>query len=88
MFIHLYDFHIFVYILVQQIQIMSKNQSIVIRVSSLEKEGFERAAEIAGIGLSAWARQRLRTAAIKELQNIGEQIVFLHPIRLKNGERD
>lgn len=88
MFIHFLFLSIFVYTFALQYKIMSKDQSIVIRVSSLEKEGFERAAEIAGIGLSAWARQRLRTAAIKELQNIGEQIVFLHPIRLKNGERD
>jgi hypothetical protein len=62
---------------------MKKDNSILIRVSELEKKGFERAAEIAGIGLSAWARQRLRTAAIKEHQDAGEKIIFLTPIKLK-----
>ncbi|MBF9252161.1 hypothetical protein I2I11_02535 [Pontibacter sp. 172403-2] len=64
---------------------MKKENQILIRVSALEKEGFERAAEIAGIGLSAWARQKLRSAAIQDLQNIGEKIPFLEPIKLDNN---
>ena len=68
---------------------MKKEDQILIRVSSLEKEGFERCAEISGIGLSAWARQRLRTAAIKELQDIGEKIIFLTPISIDtDGKRN
>lgn len=59
---------------------------MLIRLSALEKEGFERAAEISGIGLSAWARERLRSAAIKELQDIGEKIIFLKPISLKDTD--
>ncbi|MHB8258976.1 MAG: hypothetical protein ACYDCN_03005 [Bacteroidia bacterium] len=62
---------------------MKKEHQILIRVSLSEKEGFERAAEISGIGLSAWARQQLRVAAIRELQNAGEKIMFLEPIPLK-----
>lgn len=62
--------------------IMKKEERIVIRVSDLEKQGFERAAEIAGIGLSAWARERLRSSAIKELQEAGEKVAFLTPIKL------
>lgn len=50
-----------------------------IRVSAPEKQSFERAAEISGLALSAWARRILRTAAIKELENIGEKAVFLTP---------
>ena len=34
-----------------------------IRVSDTEKEAFEHAATIAGISVSAWARERLRRAA-------------------------
>lgn len=66
---------------------MKKEHRIEIRVSPEEKQGFEKAAEIAGIGVSAWARQKLRAAAIKELQEMGEKIVFLTPIPLnkKNG---
>lgn len=62
---------------------MNRDIQLGIRVSDLEKEGFERAAEIAGIGFSAWARERLRMAAIRELQDAGEKIVFLKPISLK-----
>jgi uncharacterized protein (DUF1778 family) len=62
---------------------MKKDEQILIRVSLEEKQGLERAAEIAGIGLSAWARQRLRSAAIKEHQEAGEKIIFLNPIKLK-----
>ena len=48
-----------------------------IRVAAAEKAGFERAAEIAGIPLSAWARERLRAAAFRELDNVGEPAPFL-----------
>ena len=62
---------------------MKKDAQVLIKLSEPEKEGFKRAAEISGIGFSAWARQVLRTAAIKELQNAGEKIIFLEPVSLK-----
>jgi len=64
-----------------------KNTQILIKLSDTEKEGFKKAAEIAGIGLSAWARQKLRSAAIKDLQEVGEKIPFLNQINLneQNG---
>ncbi|HYV54074.1 MAG TPA: hypothetical protein VE933_05805 [Chitinophagaceae bacterium] len=65
---------------------MSKEIRIVIRVSDLEKAGFERAAEVAGISISAWSRERLRAAAIMELQDVGEKIPFLKPIKLKKSD--
>lgn len=65
---------------------MKRNNQLLIRVSSLEKEGFEKAAEISGIGLSAWARERLRSAAIQELQAVGEKIIFLNPIPINKTE--
>jgi len=58
---------------------MNKDKQILIRVSETEKADFEKAAEIAGVGLSGWARQCLRSAAISELQKIGETPVFLKP---------
>jgi len=48
-----------------------------IRVAELEKATFARAAEIAGVPLSSWIRQRLRSAAMRELDNIGEPAAFL-----------
>lgn len=56
---------------------MKKEKQLPIRVSVEEKEAFERAAEISGVGLSAWARQNLRRAAIDELQKVGETPEFL-----------
>jgi hypothetical protein len=64
---------------------MKKNSQLLIRVSDLEKKGFERAAEISGIGLSSWARQILRSAAIKKLQESGEKIIFLEPLPLNKN---
>lgn len=48
-----------------------------IRVSEAEKAAFTRAAEIAGIPVSAWVRERLRAAAYVELDNIGEAVPFI-----------
>lgn len=56
---------------------MKKNSQLLIRVSDIEKEGFERAAEISGVGVSTWARQVLRSAAIKQIQEVGEKVSFL-----------
>jgi len=56
---------------------MAKDNQILIKLSEPEKVGFKRAAELTGVGFSAWARQVLRTAAIKELQNAGEKVIFL-----------
>ena len=73
----------FLYILYYYICIMKKDEQVLIKLSEAEKSGFKRAAEISGIGFSAWARQVMRTAAIKQLQDAGEKIIFLEPIPLK-----
>jgi len=48
-----------------------------IRLSPQEKEGFQLAAQISGISLSAWMRERLRRAAIRELEDAGREVPFL-----------
>jgi hypothetical protein len=48
-----------------------------IRVAATEKAAFDRAAEVAGVPLSAWMRERLRTIARRELQEAGEPVPFL-----------
>jgi uncharacterized protein (DUF1778 family) len=48
-----------------------------LRLSPVEKSAFERAAELAGLSLSAWVRERLRETARKELQAEGEVVPFL-----------
>lgn len=56
---------------------MSKDTAILIRTSPQEKEDFERSADIAGLSLSGWIRQKLRTAAIAELKTVDEKPKFL-----------
>ncbi len=48
-----------------------KSTTIQIRLQLEEKQAFEDAAELAGIGLSSWVRQCLRLAAIRELESAG-----------------
>jgi hypothetical protein len=48
-----------------------------IRLLAVEKAGFEEAADLAGLSLSSWMRERLRNAARKELQEHGQAPAFL-----------
>jgi uncharacterized protein (DUF1778 family) len=54
-----------------------KDDVIKVRVYPEEKQAFQEAADIAGIGLSAWIRERLRRAAIRELEEMARPIHFL-----------
>ena len=42
-----------------------------------EKEGFAAAAEVAGVPLAVWMRERLRRAAREELEGAGRGVPFL-----------
>ncbi len=48
-----------------------------LRLTSAEKAGFQEAADLAGLSLSGWARERLRRAAIRELEDASRDIPFL-----------
>ena len=65
---------------------MSKAQVLQIRLNDAEKQGFRTAAELAGIPLSAWVRERLRLAAIRDLESAGQKVPFIPPMSL--GEVD
>ena len=56
---------------------LKKSQAHLLRMGAVEKRDFEEAAEIAGISLSAWIRERLRAAAARELQAVGRAVRFL-----------
>ncbi len=58
----------------------SKTAILQIRLSPAEKEGFEQAAEFAGIPISSWVRERLRLAAIRELENAGRRVPFISKV--------
>lgn len=48
-----------------------------IRLGPTEKQAFKDAAELAGLDLSAWVRERLRGCSRKELESAGQIVAFL-----------
>ena len=54
-----------------------KGDLLKLRVQIEEKESFQTAADLAGVSLSAWARERLRKVALVELKEAGQSIAFL-----------
>jgi uncharacterized protein (DUF1778 family) len=60
---------------------MQKTETARLRLTPDEKETFTRAAELAGLSVSAWMRARLRKAAMTELEEMGQQIPFLQARR-------
>lgn len=65
---------------------MSKDQVLQIRLTSEEKQGLTEAAELAGIPVSSWVRERLRLAAIRDLESAGRKIPFVRPIHLQGDK--
>jgi hypothetical protein len=47
------------------------------RLDRAEKEAFRDAANLAGLDLSAWVRERLRAVARQELESAGQPVAFL-----------
>jgi hypothetical protein len=56
---------------------MKRPMEFNIRIAATEKAGFKASAEAAGMTLSAWTRDRLRTAAARELRRVGKRAPFL-----------
>jgi hypothetical protein len=63
-----------------------KTESFDLRLTVKEKQGFREAANISGLPLSAWVRERLRFAAIRELEKAGRQIPFVEPVPLGGSD--
>ena len=55
----------------------SKIETMDVRLRFDEKQAFRDAADIAGLPLSAWVRERLRRVAARELQEADRPIPFL-----------
>lgn len=53
-----------------------RSDNILIRVNKAEKEGFQAAANLAGISLSAWIRERLRGIASVKLEDANYVVGF------------
>lgn len=54
-----------------------KTDLMEVRLKPEEKDAFREAAEIAGIPLSAWVRERLRRAARIELEEARRPVPFI-----------
>ncbi|MHB8245504.1 MAG: hypothetical protein ACYDGN_09150 [Acidimicrobiales bacterium] len=61
---------------------MAKREILQIRLEEPEKRGFQAAAELAGLPLSSWVRERLRLAAIRDLESAGQQVPFIPQLPL------
>jgi hypothetical protein len=55
----------------------AKAEYLEVRLETTEKQAFKDAADLAGLPLSTWARERLRRAARKELGESGHPVAFL-----------
>jgi hypothetical protein len=55
----------------------AKGEYLDIRLEAAEKQAFRDAAELAGLDLSAWVRERLRLSARRELEAVGRTVAFL-----------
>jgi hypothetical protein len=62
---------------------MKKQELLQVRVDSAEKEAFAIAADLAGIAMSAWVRERLRQTAARELEAASHPIPFLKTKKAK-----
>ena len=60
-----------------------KSHTLQIRLTDTEKAGFLEAATLAGVSLSSWVRERLRMAAIRELEGAGRKVPFVPPVPLR-----
>jgi uncharacterized protein (DUF1778 family) len=54
-----------------------KVESLEIRLTEAEKEAFQSSADVSGLSLSSWARERLRRAARMELAEAGMPVQFM-----------
>ena len=66
----------------------AKGEYLDIRLEAAEKQAFRDAAGLAGLDLTAWVRERLRSVARKELEEAGLTVAFLKkallPVRSGN----
>lgn len=56
---------------------LRKTETKLLRLEAAEKRAFTAAANIAGVPLATWMRERLRRAAVRELEDAGREIAFL-----------
>ena len=53
------------------------DEYIELRLSANEKQAFREAAELSGLALATWVRQKLRHVAARELEKAERPVAFL-----------
>src|SRR5262245_40862287 len=66
----------------------AKGEYLDIRLEMAEKQAFRDAAEVAGLDLSAWVRERLRRSARQELEEVGRMVAFLQKRPIIDGSKN
>lgn len=56
---------------------LAKDEYLELRLFSQEKKAFKDAADLSGMALSVWVRERLRRASRVELEEAGKPIAFM-----------
>lgn len=54
-----------------------RTEYLEIRLTANEKRAFQEAAQISGISVSTWVRERLRRSVIRELEEAGRSAAYL-----------
>ena len=54
-----------------------RDKPLLVRLETGEKEAFRDAADLAGLPLSTWVRERLRQIAVRELEKAARPVAFL-----------
>jgi hypothetical protein len=54
-----------------------KEEYLELRLYAAEKQAFKDAADLRGMALSVWVRERLRLAARKELEEANRPVAFM-----------
>jgi len=54
-----------------------RNEDLLVKLLADEKEAFKDAANLAGVSLSTWVRERLRQVAVRELRSASHPVAFL-----------
>jgi hypothetical protein len=54
-----------------------KTEFFKLRLTDKEKQAFSLCANLSGIPIAAWVRERLRKAAIHDLEEAGQKVPFL-----------
>ena len=62
----------------------ARSERMELRLEASEKAAFREAADASGLPLSAWIRERLRRAAISDLQELGRVPKFLKRRKAKD----